>query len=32
VGEVVAAVKGCGVGEIMERTAAAASMVFSTGG
>ena len=31
VGEAIAAVKGCGVDEIMERTAAAAAMVFSTG-
>ena len=32
VGEAIAGVKGCGVDEIMERTAAAATMVFSTGG
>ena len=32
VGEAIAAVKGCGVDEIMERTAAAAAMVFSTDG
>ena len=32
VGEAIAAVKGCTVDEIKERTAAAAAMVFSTGG
>jgi TatD DNase family protein len=32
VGEAIAAVKGCAVDEIRERTAAAAAMVFSTGG
>ncbi len=32
VGEAIATVKGCTVDEIMERTAAAAAMVFSTGG
>ena len=31
VGEAIAAVKGCSVGEVKERTAAAATMVFSTG-
>ena len=31
VGEAIAAVKGCSVGEVKERTAAAAAMVFSTG-
>ena len=31
VGEAIAAVKGCNVGEVMERSAAAAAMVFSTG-
>jgi TatD DNase family protein len=31
VGEAIAAVKGCRVGEVKERTAAAAAMVFSTG-
>ena len=31
VGEAIAAVKGCGVDEIMERTAVAATIVFSTG-
>ena len=32
VGEAIAAVKGCTVDEVKERTAAAATMVFSTGG
>ena len=32
VGEGVAAVKGCGVDEVRERSAAAAAKVFSTGG
>jgi TatD DNase family protein len=32
VGEAIAVVKGCAVDEIKERTAAAAAMVFSTGG
>ncbi len=32
VGEAIATVKGCGVDEIMERSAAAATMAFSTGG
>jgi TatD DNase family protein len=31
VGEAIAAVKGCSVGEVMERSAAAAAMAFSTG-
>ena len=32
VGEAIAAVKGCSADEIMERSAAAAAMAFSTGG